>query len=413
MPKRNAIGSRFMDLQTAIRAVDLVLAKTHADHVDVLLFGGEPLLIGLDWLIAAANAFRDSATRCKKSLKIALTTNGTAVTHALADGLKAADIGVCVSIDGPPDVHDRSRGGSKSLLRGLAMLRKAGLALNTICVINPHNADCIDETIEFLLSQGITKGRFTPMTYAGSASRGFEFTDSAIPIRAVLKVFDHMLQTQGGGFVDLPLMRRIAHFSAASIGLAIVPEHYDCYTKTCWAGAGYLAVSQSGELYPCSRCVEAQYRLGDLDGRMSDDIALVLEQLHGLGLEAFHCDACRARLICFGGCAAHNKADGRNFDLDCALTRALFSVFEDHAEQVRDLNRVLQIRHGHGVPRERAGDIEALHILDVLQKTHMTPVFAAKGGVIFSNGADHYLVDPQNGDACAVADEAVIALRNA
>lgn len=417
MPKRNAPGSRFMELQTAVRAVDLALKQTRAEHVDVLLFGGEPLLIGLDWLTTATRAFRASAQRYGKSLKIALTTNGTAVTQAVADGLKAADIGVCVSIDGPPDIHDRSRGGSKSMVKGLAMLRKAGLQLNTICVINPHNADHIDETIDFLLSQGITKGRFTPMTYAGTASQGFEFADTAVPIQAVLKVFDHMLQSRGDGFVDLPLMRRIAHFSAATIGLTIAPGEYDCYTKTCWAGAGYLAVSQDGALYPCSRCVEEQYRLGDLDGQMSKDTRAVLEHLHGTGLETFHCDACRARPMCFGGCAAHNKADDRNFSLDCELTRALFGAFEEHAEQVLDLNRELQTRHGRNAAADErdgghASDAEALHILDILQKTHMTPVFAARGGVIFSNGTDNYLVDPQNGDACAVADEAITVLRN-
>jgi len=409
MPKKSDPCQRFMELEVATRTVERIVSECSADHVDVLLFGGEPLLIGMDWLETAIEAFRASAKAHGKTLKIAMTTNATAVNTGVARRLRAAEVGVCVSIDGPPDIHDLSRGGAKSMLKGIAALKEAGIALNTICVVNPHNGEHIEEILLFLLDLGITKGRFTPMTYAGSASHGFEFDDINMPIRAVMQVLEHMLDTQGSGFVDLPLMRRVAHYAADRIGLSLNQQDYDCYTKTCWAGAGYLAVSGDGALYPCSRCVESEYQMGHLDGDGQASTLGQLERLHSVGMEAFHCNACPARAICFGGCAAHNKADVRNFELDCALTRALFAAFEENSDKVLALHHALYGRH-NGVGDDLASDAEALHILDVLQKTKMTPMIAKHGGVILSNGMDNYLIDPANGDACAVTDDGVAEL---
>ena len=72
----------------------------------VVLHGGEPLLIGPDRL-------RDLCTQLRLALPapcgIHVQTNGVLLTDEVIDIFVQFDVGVSISIDGPPEVHDRFR----------------------------------------------------------------------------------------------------------------------------------------------------------------------------------------------------------------------------------------------------------------------------------------------------------------
>lgn len=72
----------------------------------VVLHGGEPLMLGRDRLAVLCEALRDMLPHPNG---IHLQTNGVLLTDEIIDVLVAFDVGISVSIDGPPDVHDRFR----------------------------------------------------------------------------------------------------------------------------------------------------------------------------------------------------------------------------------------------------------------------------------------------------------------
>ena len=103
------VDGRKMDFVTAARSVDLLL-KTGAsrDRLNVVFFGGEPLTNVP--LIRQVTAYAQAeASRAGKQVDFSLTTNATLLTPALIDFFDAHRFGISVSMDGPKALHDRHR----------------------------------------------------------------------------------------------------------------------------------------------------------------------------------------------------------------------------------------------------------------------------------------------------------------
>lgn len=408
--------ARFMSLDVLRQTMTQAFQHSRRALLKVLFFGGEPLLIGADWIRDAARLVRSEAARWNKGVKLSMTTNGTLVDDDVSRMLVEEGIGVCVSIDGPPSLHNRSRGNGRGMMRGLAALRNAGARLNTICVLNPDNIAHVDEILAFFESEGITVGRLAPMHYAGSAigPKRVEFADYDTPIQAVLKVLGYMLDHRGTGFVDHTLMRRIQQYVNHLRGAVRPPGSYDCFTRTCWAGQGYLAVDPTGARYPCSRAIEPHYHLGDVfeAPRPEQYRAPPLEALHARGLEYFDCDMCPAKPVCFAGCAVHNKTDDRNWILDCLLTKAIHRVLESRRMDVLHLAEVWRRKEGGRAGVQRVADDAVIEVLRAFSLNQVAPLWARAGLVVARKGATLYLVDTEAGTCGAVEDDTLAFLAN-
>ena len=113
---------------------------------DVVLHGGEPLLLGEKELEFTLSALREAigpmATLC-------IQTNGLLITNELLDICARADATISVSLDGPPDVHNRHRRGydgaytQERVIGGIACLRNhrdsQRLYSGLLAVIDPHS----------------------------------------------------------------------------------------------------------------------------------------------------------------------------------------------------------------------------------------------------------------------------------
>jgi uncharacterized protein len=73
----------------------------------------------------------------------------------------------------------------------------------------------------------------------------------------------------------------------------------------CGSGTEYLAVTPTGELYPCHQFVgEERFRLGSLDeGLVKPEVQAEFANTNVYTRE--ECRSCWARLWCAGGCAAN------------------------------------------------------------------------------------------------------------
>ncbi|HEX7524646.1 MAG TPA: radical SAM protein, partial [Candidatus Deferrimicrobium sp.] len=100
-----------------------------AGKVSVTFFGGEPLL-RFPLIQAAVGEARRMASERRKEISFSITTNGTLLTREIAVFLKENGISVCLSIDGPREIHDRNRpyasgrGSYEDVARGLSVLMK-------------------------------------------------------------------------------------------------------------------------------------------------------------------------------------------------------------------------------------------------------------------------------------------------
>ena len=105
--------------------------------------GGEPLLFPKRRFIALQKKLDAIAKRTGCEIERGVTTNAILIDEEWAQILKKYDVSVSVSIDGPPEIHDKTRidfkgkGTHAATIKGLEVLRAAGQEPGIISVCNP------------------------------------------------------------------------------------------------------------------------------------------------------------------------------------------------------------------------------------------------------------------------------------
>src|SRR5215203_3078682 len=109
------------------------VVRHNLEYFSVLFHGGEPLLFGKRRFVALLDrlALIQQRTGCK--IRLSITTNGSLIDNEWAHLFRYFNVNPTVSIDGPPEIHDRARidrAGRPThirVIRGLNLLRKVGI----------------------------------------------------------------------------------------------------------------------------------------------------------------------------------------------------------------------------------------------------------------------------------------------
>jgi uncharacterized protein len=120
------------------------VAEAGVTRCAVVFHGGEPLLFGVDKVVAFAQAIRAAIPT---QVDVGLQTNGLLLTEVALDAFEAADIAVSLSLDGPRAANDKhrvSRKGRSSFDKTFAALerlkRRPKLFAGVIAVIDPSTS---------------------------------------------------------------------------------------------------------------------------------------------------------------------------------------------------------------------------------------------------------------------------------
>ncbi len=122
------------------RAMGLAAAGGAPFHLQ--LTGGEPTLA--PELIQMA---LDTAGACDNCRSVGIQTNATRLTPPLLRLLKAPNVQVGVSLDGPPEIHEWQRGLAAQTLQGLQRLEAAGIPFRVTTVVTRANASTLDRLV--------------------------------------------------------------------------------------------------------------------------------------------------------------------------------------------------------------------------------------------------------------------------
>ncbi|HFR4149046.1 TPA: radical SAM protein [Bacillus cereus] len=139
---------KVMDCKIAVQTLQRIYGyatRNNLENVTLILHGGEPLLAGIDW----TKWFLEEAKRLAPSnlqVEICLQSNGTLLNSKWIDLFKLHNVSFGISIDGPPDIHNRYRvdhegRGSYNQVRraigSLVDLDKAAPTWGVLVVANP------------------------------------------------------------------------------------------------------------------------------------------------------------------------------------------------------------------------------------------------------------------------------------
>jgi len=290
---------REMSLESLRGGVAYLLEHAGAGRkVSVTFFGGEPLL-RFPLIRSAVGEARRMATERGKEIFFSITTNGTLLTRETAGFLKENGISVCLSIDGPREIHDRNRpyasgrGSYEDVARGIELLmeNRNGFPVAARVTLGRGAVD-VRKTFDHLRGLGFDEVGFAP----ASAAKG---SPSALTEEELCAVMDRF-RDLADAYVDDVRERRVPAFSNMSQILALI-HRGDPMPYPCGAGIGMLAVDPSGAFYPCHRLVGIGDSFGGTEAGISESArARFLDGARRRRESA--CDACWAKNFCSGGC---------------------------------------------------------------------------------------------------------------
>lgn len=296
--------ARAMRPALAARAArQLVEGSGERATVTLVLFGGEPLL-NLPALRAAVEAAASAARARGKRLVVSMTTNGTRFTDEALAFVAEHQIGVSVSIDGPPDVHDANRrhaGGGDSYADVVAgverLVARTGRAPAARVTLVPAQWHRVPEVFDHLVARGFLEVGIAPASPVSA---------DLLPTPAQDEALIAGFAALAGRFAAEAARDRVLPFSNL-LDLCTKLHAGDVRDVPCGAGLGYLAMDADGTYYPCHRFAgDDALRVGDLDTGI--DHARLRDYLDGEArVRAGDCAACWVRSLCAGGCHHDNR----------------------------------------------------------------------------------------------------------
>jgi uncharacterized protein len=296
---------KFMDFETAKTSVKMLLDQSAGRQaVHITFFGGETLMNFplLKNVVAYAN---EQAAAQGRTIDFSLTTNATLLTPAIIEFLSENGIGVTVSMDGPPELHDKLRvfangRGSYDIIapRVKALIQGHRTRPITARVTLTNGVTDVVRIFRHLKQDlGFHEVGFAPVTT--SPDRLYAIGEKGMD--GVLEQF-HVLAKE---WLEYALRGEMHGFSNVSDTIA---ELYQGVNKShpCGAALGLVGVGPSGDIAPCHRFVDSDtHALGNVNtGIDREKQKAFLDRGHIRW--KYDCHSCFARPLCAGGC--HHEA---------------------------------------------------------------------------------------------------------
>ena len=361
-----AVPAQTMSDELLERFIRDYIAAQSGEEVAFAWHGGETLLRSRDFYRRVVELQRryGAGRRIENSIQ----TNGTLLDDAWCRFFRENDWLVGISLDGPPEAHDRYRrdrqGGPTfdAVMRGVGLLQKHGVEWNALAVVNRHNADDPVGFYRFFRSIGCRFLQFTPVVerilphddgrqLASAADAGAPLADFSVTPeqwgRFTCALFDEWITGDvGRTFVQL-FDATLANWVGQAPGVCSL-------SKSC-GHAG--ALEFNGDLYACDHFVFPEYRLGNiLETPLTELMRSPRQTAFGdakLRALPAQCRRCRYLFACNGECPRNRFERTREGESGLNYLCKGYQRFFRHVEPYMDFMRN-ELSHG----RAPAGGME-------------------------------------------------------
>ena len=337
----------------SFRMPDDVLEEYIFQHIEaspdpVIRFswhGGEPTLLGLDYFRRIVELHRRHQPPGRR-IANGIQTNGTLLDDDWCRFLAAEGFTVGLSLDGPPDMHDRhrlTRDGEPThelAMQGFRLLQRHRVPTDILCVVNAHNVRFPLQVYRFFKMIDAQHISFLPMVESQPDASG-GINPLSVPSEAwgafLCTIFDEW-RNRDIGRVKVQIFEEAAR-------TAFDQEHSLCiFRPTC---GDIPVVEHNGDFYSCDHYVDAEHRLGNI---METPLVELLESpaQRAFGrakLKALpgYCKRCEVRAMCNGGCPKNRfleTPDGEaGLNYLCAGYRRFFNHCRPFVSEVAALWR--------------------------------------------------------------------------
>ncbi len=306
--KRGEYGMRsHMDRKTAFQAIDWLIENSRQfKKIQIGFFGGEPFL-NFSLLKKVVEYAEEKVRIAKKGVVFYVNTNGSLLDMETIAFAKEHKIKVKVSFDGPKAVQDaqrplsNGRGSHDIVIPNIKKLLKILPESDVHAVLFPPiNPKLVKD---YLLKIGFSEISMLPASasfFSGTQMKRLKHRVT----KDMFRLMDEEVTSIIGNIKSRdPIgLRKCLSHSQLFAPLKMLLHNLKCYFP-CGAGLGYVAISCSGDVYPCHRFVGMdQYRIGSIfNNNLKRD-----RHLKSPVISYKSCTACFARYYCVGGCKYDN-----------------------------------------------------------------------------------------------------------
>ena len=264
--------------------------------------GGEPTLMGVDFFRQAIR-YQQKYRRPGMQIQNSFQTNATLLDDEWGEFFKRNKFLIGVSIDGPPEIHDkyrydkRGRPSSEQVIRGLHILQKHKVDYNILCVVNKHNAEYPKEVYDYFKELGAEFMQFIP---AVEHFGGKNVSPRSVTARQYGKflcvIFDEWVVSDIGRiFVQI--------FDVALEAWLGYNPSLCVFNETC---GDALAIEHNGDLYSCDHFVTPDYHVGNIaENTIAEMVDSTFQRKFGTDKQDTlpeYCRSCEVKFVCNGGC---------------------------------------------------------------------------------------------------------------
>lgn len=292
-----------MSFATGKRALDFLIEHSGSRHnLEVDFFGGEPLM-NFEVVKSLTDYARSIEKQHNKNFRFTLTTNGVLIDEEVIDFCNREMSNVVLSLDGRKEVNDRFRKtrngkGSYDMIvpKFKKLVEKRGNKEYYMRgTYTRFNTDFVNDILH-MADLGFTELSMEPVIAA--AEDPYSLREEDLPV--LLDQYDRLGKEMNRRRKE----GRPLTFYHYMIDLAGGP----CIVKRvlgCGVGTEYMAVTPTGDLYPCHQFVgEEQFCLGNVFTGIDNEP--LRDEFQACNVYAHkECDQCFARFFCSGGCVAN------------------------------------------------------------------------------------------------------------
>ena len=293
-----------MSLEVGKKAIDfLIKASGKRKNLEVDFFGGEPLM-NFDVVKGIVEYTRSIEKDNGKNFRFTITTNGILLNDDIMEYINENMHNVVLSIDGRKEVNDRMRpraGGQGSYDNIVPKFQKLAESRNQTDyyvrgTFTRHNLD-FGKDVLHLADLGFKQISVEPVVADPSEDYAIQEEDLPVIFEEYERLAKDIIKRRKEG--------KWFNFFHFMIDLTGGP----CVTKRlvgCGSGTEYLAVTPTGDLYPCHQFVgQEQFKMGTVDtGVVNTDIRKDFEHCNVYNKPV--CQNCWAKFYCSGGCVANS-----------------------------------------------------------------------------------------------------------
>lgn len=331
---KSKYDSKKMSIDTLERFLSITVP--HYNKIKIIWHGGEPLLMGFDYYCAAYELFSKYKEEYGVVFDYSIQTNGTLLDNKLIELFQQTKTFISISYDGIYNNFLRQE--TDKTRKAIELLKNKEIKFACLSTISKVNANNLIELYEEFKNINVSV-KFNPILPDGAAKKNTEFNLTKEEWTT------NFIQLFKYWFSDTKCNINLATCSD------LLTKYLGLYNNGCINGScmfRYLAVDAYGNVYPCGRLMERDYKLVNIN-KLEDIRQTFLSLKYNFLLDNNYkriekCKNCKWFTRCHSGCNASANLSGdlaNPYDFECYFTHHVFVAIEQILNEINyeEINR--------------------------------------------------------------------------